>query len=36
MSASAATGSRQTISAIWLAFTIQIELEAVMPRSCAI
>ena len=36
MSAIAAIGSRDTISAIWLALTIQIELSAEMPRSCAI
>ena len=36
MSAIAATGSSDTMSAIWLALTIQIELSAEMPRSCAI
>src|SRR5476651_643062 len=35
MSASAATGSNDTICAIWLAFTTQIEFSAEMPRSCA-
>jgi hypothetical protein len=35
MSASAATGSSETISAICVALTIQIELSAVMFRSWA-
>lgn len=35
MSASAATGSSEMMSAIWVALTIQIELSAEMSRSCA-
>ena len=35
MSASAATGSSEIMSAIWLALTIQIELSALIPRSWA-